>query len=107
MGKIDITFGEGFSSLYPQKSPNLKREPLDPVDQNTKYQDSIKQMLADILLSTYKDKDKTSTEHINTPWNILGRRKRREKVFGFIKKTVLPFPRLGQLFVILVELWRI
>ena len=52
-------------------------------------------MLGEMLLSTYKDKDKKSTEHVNTPWNELGRMKRREKLYGFIKKTVVPYPRLG------------
>ena len=73
----------------------MKRKPYGSIDQNMNYLASIKQMLADMLLSTYKDKDKTSTEHVNTPWNVLGRRKRREKLFGFIKKTVVPYPRLG------------
>ena len=79
--------------------------------------DTIKQMIAELLLSHYKDKK--SSGHVNSPWTVPnmmtgtysqeqgdsqdmaggqvggGRRKRQDKILNFIKKTVVPYPRLG------------
>ena len=88
--------------------------------------DTVKHMLAEVLLSDYKDK--TETGHGLPDWtaphilvqHALGERrgagggdgslayrlgresaigerrmKRGENMYGFIKKTVVPFPRLG------------
>ena len=92
----------------------MKRK-LVSVDHRTNYLNTIKQMIAELLLSHYKDKK--SSGHVNSPWTVPnmitgmyrqddqeqgdsrvmagrvgeGRRKRK----NFIKKTVVPYPRLG------------